>query len=82
MVGERNEPACPQDEAGQVGQLWNVHDTFLSNSETLAGVHVRIVHAPSDTIVVDETDDDVVDVSRRGSIDPLVGFVRRTTYCI
>ena len=81
MVGERNEPAWSQDEVGQVGQLRNVHDMFLSNSETLTGVHVRIVHAPSATIVVDETYD-VVDVSRRVSIDPLVGFVWRTTYCI
>ena len=47
----------------QVSGLWDIHNTFLSASETLTDVHVRIVHTPSDTIIVDETYDDVVDVS-------------------
>lgn len=55
------EPAWHQDEAGQVGGLWDIHNTFLSASETLTEVHVRIVHTPSDTIIVDETYDDIVD---------------------
>lgn len=57
------EPAWHQDEAGQVGGLWDIHNTFLSASETLTDVHVRIVHTPSDTIIVDETYDDIADVS-------------------
>lgn len=57
------EPAWHQDEAGQVGDLWDIYATFLDTSETLTEVRVRIVHTPSDTIIVDETTDDVVDVS-------------------
>lgn len=56
------EPAWHQDEAGQVGGLYDIHNTFLSASETLTEVHVRIVHTPSDTIIVDETADDIEDV--------------------
>lgn len=58
------QPAWHHDEAGQVGGLWNTYATFLSHDdETLTDVHVRIIHTPSDTMLVDETTDDVVDVS-------------------
>lgn len=55
--------AWHQDEAGQVGELWNIYATFLGTSETLTEVHIRIVHTPSETIIVDETTDDIVDVT-------------------
>lgn len=58
------EPAWHQDEAGQVGELWDIYARILNDpAVTLAEVHVRIVHTPSDTIIVDETYDDIVDVS-------------------
>ena len=59
------EPAWDPEEASQVGDLWKIHDTYLDENnadDTLTEVRVRIVHLPSETVVIDETEDDIVDL--------------------
>lgn len=52
------------DEAGQVGDLYDIHDTFLEpETEELTTIRVRIVHLPSETILVDETERNIIDRS-------------------
>lgn len=59
------EEAWNPDAAGQVGDLYNIHNTFLASGspDDLEEIRIRIVHTPSETIIVDTTEDNIVDRS-------------------
>lgn len=60
-----NEPdqrrASPPDGAGPPGGHGPIHETFLADDsdETLIEVRLRIIHRPSESVIVDRTIDDI-----------------------
>ena len=57
--------AWDPDKAGQVGDLYNTHNTYLdpTSTDNLAAVTVRIEHVPTGTIVVEDRTTRIVDTS-------------------
>lgn len=58
--------AWDPDTAGQVGDLYNTHNTFLDENnaaDELAEVTLRIEHVPTGTIVIEERTTSIVDTS-------------------
>ena len=58
--------AWDPNKAGQVGDLYDTHNTYLDDSnadDTLAAVTVRIEHVPTGTIVVEDRTTQIVDTS-------------------
>ena len=58
-----DDAAWDPDAVGQVGDLADIYGTYLDNGEGIVSVRVRVVHTPSETIVIDQTTTDITDRS-------------------